>query len=499
MNNGKNKPTKKIDEIVNTGSVATNMDRRQLRSGEADWRRERSADAHPSTMRLNGNEGNKTREQIEKAKLLLKAKKRARFRDFATNIFRRRLGETSVLTYKVLSENINVNDVVSRLKGLEKKNEPRATGTTTFGVEDDEGNIMKVTVKSEQAKDFETKLAMELGDIQTDKIYGYQKSNISMAELLYNMKNEFEIVDVEFPSIPSDVIYNADKASRSEDVGMADPNMVDDMGDDMPPEGDEMMDSDVPMNNSPDGAPEGDMPPEGDEMDDEMMDDESVEDYSEDEPEGFESMFQSLLQMMMAQAEAQKAQAEAEAEKSRAITAEYTAKAASSELQKEEELARMNAELEKQKMKEKESKKMANLAKFRVQQGKEFSTNTFEGFKPMFKNIMEELESEALENEQMIRKQMNVARQQYAVSPNDDQDTRLFKQQALHATMDELNAKLKKTKAATLYNNKIKQKNQQPQQPQQNNNNQQQQSQQNNNQQRVDAARGSLNNNSGGV
>jgi len=499
--NKSNDTSEKIDEIVNTGAVAVNMDRRQLRSGEADWRREMAADADRSTMRLGAHEVNKTKEQLEKAKALLKAKKRARFKDFAGNIFRRRLAnEGIVLTYKILSE-ANIPDVVSRLKGLENKNQPRSSDTTTFGVEDDEGNIMKVTVKSEQAKDFENKLALELGEIQTDKIYGYQKTNISMAELLYNLKNEFEIIDVEFPTIPADVIYNADKASY--DNGQND-EFVEGQTD-MPPEDSEMDDmSDI--------AQDTQIPPEDSEMDDmegmdgdmEDMDDESVEEFSDEEPEGFESMYQSLIQMMMAQAQAAKAQAEAEAEKARAITAEFTAKAATSELQKEEELARMNAELEKQKEKEKEAKKLANLAKFRVQQGKDFSTDTFEGFKSPLNSIMEQIEGEALENEQMIRKQMTTAKQQYAISASDDPDTRAYKQQTLQATMDELNARLKKTKIATLYNNKLRQKNaQQPQQNNQGNQNQQNQ-QNNNNPNQRDAARGSLNtgqqsNNGGGV
>lgn len=507
-----NKTSAPVNEIFDTGGVAANMDRHGTnRHGETRWREQASADADRSTMRLGAHEVNRTREQIDRAKAIMKAKKKARFKEYANRLFRRNISEAVfVKYYEIINEDINVNDTVSRMKGLEKKNEPRQGDTTTFGVEDDQGNIMKVTVKSDQAKDFERRLSLELGEIQTDKIYGYQKVEVSMAELLYNLKNEFEIIDVEFPTIPSDAIYNADKATYGEDdtasTAMSqDANMGGDtgMGDEM--NGEMGMDTQLPPS---DGS---ELPPEGDEgldgemgddlegMDEEGLDDDSVEDFTEDQPEGFESMFQGLLQMMTAQAEATKAQAEAEAEKARAMTAEYSAKAAGSVLAREEELARMGAELDKQKQKEKEAKKLSDLAKFRVQQGKTTSGPQFESvFKKVVeenKIVNEELEGETLENEQMIRTALKNAKQQYAPKQGDSPETANYKQQTLAALQQEFDAKAKRLRIARLYNQQIKKTNDNPQNQQQQNQqpNNQQNNQQQQNQQNVNAARNSLN------
>lgn len=477
---------KQISEVVSTSSIAVNLSpsRKDMRNSEREWRDE--------VMQKRAGISNvdpKTQEQLKRAKEL-KKKKSSRisiFNDYLRKFLNKnnRLGEAVSYT---LIENYDVSDVVSRMKGLENKNMPRSSDSVTYGVEDDEGNIMKVTVKGDQAKDFENRLSMELGEIETDKIYGYQKSNISMAELLFKLKNDFEILDVEFPTIPSDVIYNQDKATygasdnltnvqNSSNDGVMNNDEIDvnmnEEGDDMS----QMADSSNTVNPSNE-LDDGDFDQEN-----VNMDDENVEDFDETDSQqtGYDSIFQSLIQMMTSQAEAAKAQAEAEAEKARALTAEYTAKSAQAELSQQEELARMQAELDDRKKKEKEAKKLADLAKYRVQQGKNSTTPTFESF---FTKILENLEVENKETEPMIRRQMSELRMQYQILPTDDIDTQNYKKEALKLKLDELNAKLRLSRITKLFNAKNNQNNkdnseQQKNQTQQTNNQLQQNNQNN--------------------
>ena len=65
---------------------------------------------------------------------------------------------------------------------------------------------MKGTVRADQAKEFEETLAKELADGKTNKINGTSMKDKSMAELLFDLRDQFEIVAVEFPEIPTDVV-----------------------------------------------------------------------------------------------------------------------------------------------------------------------------------------------------------------------------------------------------------------------------------------------------
>ena len=60
--------------------------------------------------------------------------------------------------------------------------------TITFGLETDDGKIVKVYVKVEQADDFEKALADKLGEID------------DIEEVLNELSKEYEIIDVEWPT-----------------------------------------------------------------------------------------------------------------------------------------------------------------------------------------------------------------------------------------------------------------------------------------------------------
>ena len=91
-----------------------------------------------------------------------------------------------------VNEAFDIQDVLSRLRGIEgKKISP--TDNATYGVEDDKGNVMKITVRKDQAPEFETVLAHELAAIDSFSVTGTAGKEVSMAELLFNLKDKFDI------------------------------------------------------------------------------------------------------------------------------------------------------------------------------------------------------------------------------------------------------------------------------------------------------------------
>lgn len=270
-----------------------------------------------------------------------------------------------------INEAFDIESVFSRLSSLEKAGQPKPSEGTTFGIEDDNGNLMKVTVRADQATDFEAEVATYLADIKAN-IAGMpaakDSSDVSMAELLFKMKDKFDIIDVEFPTIPTDVIYNADKASYSAATPEVDMGDMGDMGDD----GTEQQPADNPMDpldltdfEDTESQPEIGGAGIGDE---ELGDAESVEDFA-DETEGESSegsILNKVIDMLKSQAEAETEKHRAEQEKARAEQARYTAQATQFAMKDEEEKLRYELEIEEEKRREKEARRMADMAKHRI-------------------------------------------------------------------------------------------------------------------------------------
>jgi hypothetical protein len=265
-----------------------------------------------------------------------------------------------------LKENVSLDQIYSKLSGIQNQGRMNDDNTETYGVEDDDGNLMKITVRGDQQEEFEAALARELAEIEEYKMTGRggHGRNVSMAEVLYNLKQDFDIVNVEFPEIPKDKVYNADKVSDPDEVDtdlpdpeenignaeMGDESELDDLGGDA--EGDEFGDM-------------GDAGEEGEEGEAGEEEEDLGQDFGE-EKEDEESILKSIVRMLSSEAEARRAQYEAEVEKSKALQAKYSMMAAKGEAEKQEDIMRMESEMEKQKKKEKEAKKMADLARFKM-------------------------------------------------------------------------------------------------------------------------------------
>lgn len=469
--------------IAANPSRDTGMRRRPIRAGDVDW--------HNSIQdqRENGDDPNMAARHSElqsqgvangrnaKAKLAKQRSFMGRLKQF--------FAAQQSRNFRI-SESFDMNDVLSRLSGLEGEGEA-GDSTVSYGVEDDDGNLMKVTVRADQSEEFESRLATELADAARRQEVTGNKTGFSMAELLYNLNDEFDIVDVRFPQIPADAVYNADKVqygvadTGQEDIGVPGEN-GDDMGvgdfpEDMggagggmdagaeggmeggmdggePMAGGEMesgMDTSDPMaggegaEGGMDGAPEG-------EGGDEFFDDESVEDMPADpmaagaSPE--DNMITSILKMLTADADSRKAEADARAEEARAKQAEYSAMAAKNSVAQQEEVVRMEAEIEQRKKQEKDAKRISDLARYRVGKASGYTESTKHTF-GQFLDIV--LEFDEFDTAATLNKQKSQLRVKYAAAPGDDAETVRYKREALASAMREINAKLSRVSSGERY------------------------------------------------
>lgn len=391
-----------------------------------------------------------------------------------------------------ISESFDMQDVMSRLSGLEHEGNA-GDATVSFGIEDDEGNLMKVTVRSDQAEEFEEALANELADAAQRKEVTGEKIGISMAELLLKLNDQFEIVDASFPTIPVDGVYNADKVQ----YGVADTGQEQLGGDDnldafpdgMPDDGIGGDPMGAPQDAGMGGAPladdgmggEGDLgteAPMGEEGEEEFTDADGVENFPEDMPSDNpeQNTLTAILDMLKAEAETRRAEADARAEEARAKQAEFTAMATKNAVAQEEEVARMEAEIEARKVKEKDAKRISDLARYRVSTASGLGENA----RPTFGKFLEIItEFEEFDTVQSLSKQRSTLRQKYAIQPGDSPETIAYKREALTAANNELTAKIRHANAAARFKAaEERAAKKQPKQPQQSMTPQQQQMQQ---------------------
>jgi len=215
----------------------------------------------------------------------------------------------------------NPNDVLSKLDAAEKKSE-HEKDTVAFGMEDEDGNVVKVYVPFDQADEFEMALSTALAG--QDENNDDDNTQTEIAEVLFDLKDKFDIVSVEWGEIPKD---------EEEEQELADA------------EGDK---ADM-------AADEADA--EGDNAD-------MAADEADAGEEDAVSALQSVIDVMKADAEAKKAEANAKKAEAEAEEAKYAAQAAVAKVRSEESILDMEAAEENEKKAENEAKTLAKLARF---------------------------------------------------------------------------------------------------------------------------------------
>lgn len=480
---------------VGAGSIAANPSgdsRREHKHSERDWRNDAAARREDRA------------EQAAKHAKQEEYHASAREKLAALKDKKKKKGFASFLQRRKVNEDFDMADIVSRLKASDTETAGDEAGVVSYGVEDDKGNSMRITVRADQAKEFEETIAKRLADNKTNTSNGINLKGNSLAEILYDLRDKFEIISVDFPTIPTDVVYNADLASKSPESDTIDDSgefesgfddfgnqndfdqggdefgdmgdMGGDLGGDMG--GEEGLDLNSDQQADLTGQEGGEAGANGDVNantgveggNPEDMEGENVMDFGEEPaaPEDEGSILTQIVSMLKAQANAEEAKADAAAEEARAKQAEWSAIAAEKEVKRQEEMARVEAEVQSQKKKEKEAKKYAELARYNVEKANRSSA--MESRKSFLSDVVTILQEDQFDNVQTLQKQKLQLRQKYQIQPSDDQDTQNMKRLMFQYENDELDARIKQAQTMQQYNADEAKNQQQNQQQNQNNN-----------------------------
>lgn len=247
-------------------------------------------------------------------------------------MMRRAMNMNEAISPNSEETNFDAGSVISKIDSAEKK--ARANDdTTAFGLEDEEGQIVKVYVKTDQAEDFEHALAVALAGEDDDD--DDENTSTEIAEVIFKLKDRFEIVDVEWNS------FEGDEDEEQEVEGDLETGSE---------EGADPMDDELST---------GEEGVEGNEGDVEM---DAKAGTGDDE--AATSALQSVIDVMKADADAKRAEAEAKEAEAKAKEAEYAAQSASAKVKQEEQIMDMETHNKAQSDKKKEAQQLAKLAKF---------------------------------------------------------------------------------------------------------------------------------------
>lgn len=231
--------------------------------------------------------------------------------------------------------NFDASHVISKLKSLETRDQTLAKDTVSFGLEDDNNQIVRVAVKAEQAESFEDALQSML--VNQD-----EQEPLDLAEILFNLKDQFDIVDVTWPDIEEDEEQDMELNQPGTEGGMGEPGMEGDMGAD-PAMGEPGMEGELP-------GMEGDLPG----MEGDMG-------GNEDE----KSLLTQIIDMMKADAEARKAEAIAKSAEAKAREAAAAHAQILTKVKQEEQFLDMEAHNKQKKEADREAKRLAQLARYK--------------------------------------------------------------------------------------------------------------------------------------
>lgn len=248
-----------------------------------------------------------------------------------TKTLKRSLGikeafDDSGTTKEAPLSSIDQSAVTANLKKLERKETVDRKDCVAFGLTDDDGKTIKVWIKRDQASDFERELSGFVADRE------HSEDNKDIGEMLFMMRNQFDIVDVEWPEIEEDEEQQTEIASKSSGDGTDDGGEFGELGDDA-----NGMGADADM-----GAASA-------------------------MPDPAQGVLQQVIDMMKADAEARKAEAEARKAEARTKEADLAVKQAMQKVKQEEQFLDMEEFDKAQKQQSKESRRLAQLARWKKQ------------------------------------------------------------------------------------------------------------------------------------
>jgi hypothetical protein len=276
----------------------------------------------------------------------------------------------SVYSFKLVGEGYNFSkflqeaeesdfdsgDVISKLKSSEKAAEEHGEDTVAFALEDENGNLVKVWVPNDQADDFESSLQNALSGNDEDE--DDENDNLEIAEVLWKLRKDYDIVNIEWGEIPEDQEQTTPVPGETGQnvaggaAGGAEAGVAGAGGAEAGVAG---------AGGAEAGAGGAEVPP-GEEggAEGEMTAEPGV-----GEEETAKSALQQVIDAMKADAEARKAEAEAKTAEAKAKEAEAASKQAESKLKQEEEVLDMETYYKNKKEEDDEAKRLAKLAKYR--------------------------------------------------------------------------------------------------------------------------------------
>ena len=306
---------------------------------------------------------------------------------------------------KKLSEDVKSNafastDVISKLDDAEKNSEMKKN-TVAYGIEDSDGNVTKVYVDKEQDEEFKK----ALGDMLHDD------EHTDVAEILFNLRNSFDIKHVVWPKLPEDeeVDNKLDNPEGQEGdaPGLAGEN---------PENPDDTAKGAAGEDSLPGGEGGDNMPPE---------------DIGGNDNQ---SILLKVIDMLRADADAKAAESNAKAKEAEAEQARLSIQMTNMKVKNEEDMLRAEDHFKKQSEAKKEEDRLAKLAKYR----NEINTNaTFES-KMNLLDLMNEDVTDDIYNINTQIADLNV-RKNRAIKVFDDQIKRL-QQQLANKSKDAQNA-----------------------------------------------------------
>jgi hypothetical protein len=205
--------------------------------------------------------------------------------------------------------------LIAKLRGVSNRERVDDRDTVTFGITDEKDNIIKVTVSADQSEAFER----ELQSLLTD-----ETTAVDIGELLFSLKDRYHIIGVD---------GNVEEEEEEDPTTMSS----------------EQQDQQPPAEGEMDMGGEGDpgvMPP--------------AEDTS-----SVASLMTQVIDMMKADADARKAEAQAKEAEAKTRQADSAKSNAMARVKQEEQLLDMEAHNKQQKEMDKETKRLAQLAKWK--------------------------------------------------------------------------------------------------------------------------------------
>lgn len=218
----------------------------------------------------------------------------------------------------------DTSDAIAKLKSLEDKDSVDYRDTATFGLVDADGGIVRVTVPSDQGENFEQDIQHFLSDQDETE------DAPEIAEVLFKLKDRYTIVNVEWPPVEED-----QEEGQELEGGV-------------PPE------EGMPGAEGAMPGTEGDLPPE-----------EGMPPAGGADTGQVQDLLTQVIDMMKSDAEARKAEAQAREAEAKTKQAGAAREQAMARVKQEEQFLDMDEYQKAQKTKEKEAKRLAQLAKWK--------------------------------------------------------------------------------------------------------------------------------------